>query len=145
MSKSTNKVQNVANVVSSSILYSSLPIAIVWWFIGVQFFGFISGPEATLSRWLLYMLVALTSSAVILGSIIRKLLAKNGLKITQLHAFIIAFISPIFLFISMGVITLTQYADGNFDGEIAFAGFILSLITTIFLSNALTKPQKNAK
>lgn len=76
-----------------------------------------------------------------------KQLQRCWLGISSKHAFAVAVIAPIFIFISMGQVTIPElaFAADRFDGIIALGGFALSLFAVIFLTNLFSKPTSSRR
>ena len=121
-------------------------VIVPWWFIvGLGHFGFVSGPDATIGLWASYMLWSLGPTAPGFAAVLRRMVTRRtGRTLTFRRAVVVAVVSLVPIQAAMGMITLYQWRDGHYDGEMfvgaVVAGLSMAVLMTRLLSVRVDQP-----
>lgn len=112
-------------------------LLVVFWIVGVGFFGFVTGAEPTAERWASYLLASIAVGSVIVGLILRNrinAMTRRRLSLTRAWVSALGALVPVLAAITM--ITLTQ--TGN-DEIVFVSGVMLSTGVGVICAQALSE------
>ena len=120
-------------------LASSAFIVPWWFFVGMGHFGFVSGPNPTIGLWVSYMLWSLGPTALGFAAVLRHNVSKRTRRrLTLRRAVVVAVVSLVPIQAAMGMITLYQWRDGHYDGEMFVGAVVAGLSMAIFMTRLLS-------
>ncbi len=118
----------------------SCAFIVPWWFlVGIGHFGFVSGPHPTIGLWASYMLWSLGPTAPGFAAVLRRNVSKRTrrrLTLRRAVAVAVASLAPIQ--VAMGVITLYQWRDGHYDGELFVGAVVVGLSMAVLMTKLLS-------